>query len=138
MTTATAQPLVWHTDFDSACREAAQRDRQVLLVFSGSDWCRPCIQLAREVWDHPAFAKADAYVCVLADFPQGRRRRPSAAQAAHNEALAARYNPEGEFPLVLILDPQGQVLAQTGYRPGGAAAYLAHLRALVPPPDAQR
>ncbi|NQT92016.1 MAG: hypothetical protein HQ559_04580, partial [Lentisphaerae bacterium] len=47
-----------------------------------------------------------------------------------NEALAKKYNVSG-FPTVLLLDAKGKVLARTGYRKGGAAAYVKHIQELL-------
>ena len=46
------------------------------------------------------------------DYP--RRSSPSPAIRKQNEELKSRYNISG-FPTVLILDPNGAVLAKTGY-----------------------
>ncbi|WP_317192545.1 hypothetical protein [Flavobacterium flabelliforme] len=35
---------------------------------------------------------------------------------AENKKIAERYNKEGNFPLVLLLDPSGKVLGITGYK----------------------
>ena len=41
--------LNWGLDFEAAKVEAARKDQTVLIVFSGSDWCKPCIQLKKSV-----------------------------------------------------------------------------------------
>ncbi len=80
-----------------------------LLVFSGSDWCLPCIRLEREVFSKPEFRQftKNRLRVVKADFPQRTKLSPDLV--AKNEALAERYNPRGEFPLLLLLDAKGNV-----------------------------
>jgi hypothetical protein len=41
-----------------------------------------------------------------------------------NKKLAAQYNAEGYFPLVLLLDKTGTVLGVDGYKNISAAAYI--------------
>src|SRR3954468_23476277 len=102
----------WLVDFDAAKAEAKGNNKKILLNFSGSDWCAPCIKLKKDVFDKPEF---DAYaathlVLVRADFPRHKKNKLSDKQTAHNEALAEKYNPQGKFPLTLLLDADGKVI----------------------------
>lgn len=120
----------WLTDFDSAKKLAAEKGFPVLADFSGSDWCGWCIKLDREVFSQTAFldyAKKNL-VLFLADFPS--RAKQSDEVKRQNEELSERYGVRG-FPTVLLLDANGRVLARTGYREGGAEAYVDHLRQLA-------
>ena len=47
--------------------------------------------------------------------------------------MAEKFGIEG-FPTVLVLDADGKEMARTGYQPGGAKAYVEHLKALVGQP----
>ncbi|NJM25184.1 MAG: thioredoxin family protein [Bacteroidia bacterium] len=105
-------PSVWLTNFDGAKQEAAAEHKYILLNFSGSDWCAPCIKLKQEVFEREAFQKvADArLVLVRADFPRLKKNQLPKEQVAHNEKLAEQYNPDGKFPLTLLLDQDGKVI----------------------------
>ncbi|RZK86602.1 MAG: thioredoxin family protein, partial [Hymenobacter sp.] len=105
----------------------------VLAVFSGSDWCKPCMMLKQEVFDQPEFASfaQDKFVLARFDFPRNKKNRLDATQTKLNEDAAAQLNREGAFPAVVLLSPEGKVLARTGYRPGGATAYDAYLTQLL-------
>lgn len=132
-TVAPAQPegaIAWGTDFARAMEVAKASGRPVLVDFSGSDWCGWCIKLDEEVFSQPEFVRyaTNAFVMFQADFPQ-RKAVPEATKR-QNEELAAQYGVEG-FPTVLILAPDGKVLARTGYQPGGPAAYVAYLKNVV-------
>ena len=120
--------LNWQTDFLSAQQVARETGKSILLVFSGSDWCRPCMQFEKEVLHSEAFADFSEQQLILlrADFPRSRKRQLPPEQQAHNAELAEHYNPKGAFPLIVLLDPEGNLLDQTGYRPGGPQAYLSH------------
>lgn len=129
----TAAPAAWSTDLAAALQLAKVSNKPVLAVFSGSDWCKPCIMLKQEVFDQPEFAQyaQDKFVLARFDFPRSKKNKLPAAQTKINEQAAAQLNKEGSFPLVVLLSPEGKVLAKTGYRPGGPAAYDAYLTQLL-------
>jgi thiol-disulfide isomerase/thioredoxin len=102
----------WHNNMEEAKVIARKEHRHILLNFSGSDWCGPCIMLRKEILDAPAFQQvADtALVLVNADFPRMKKNRLPAAQQSLNDALADQYNPQGKFPFTLLLNADGKVL----------------------------
>ncbi len=126
----TAPLLAWTSDLAVAMRQAQASRKPVLAVFSGSDWCKPCMMLKQEVFDQPEFTQfaQDKLVLARFDFPRNKKNRLDAAQTKRNEDAAAKLNKEGAFPAVVLLSPEGKVLARTGYRPGGPAAYAAYLQ----------
>ena len=125
-----AKSELWPADYDAALKQAAAENKYVLVDFSGSDWCGWCIRLEKEVFSQKEFvdyAKANL-VCVLVDFPNEKPQ--SAEQKAKNKALAEKYGVEG-FPTVLILNPQGKLVKQTGYQPGGPTAYVEMIKGVI-------
>lgn len=121
------QEAVWLTDFKEA-QQLAEKEKKVMLVdFTGSDWCPWCIKLDEEVFSQKAFQKyaAENLVLVMIDFPKKKQQTP--AQKKANNELAEKYKVEG-FPTVLLLKPDGSVIVQTGYRRGGAEAYVKYLK----------
>lgn len=114
---ATSTELSWGSDFDKAKAAAASTHSTILIVFSGSDWCKPCIQLHRDLFESEAFATyaGENLKLVKADFPYRKKNRLSKEQTAHNEKLASVYNPNGEFPLAVFTDATGKVLGSFGY-----------------------
>jgi len=122
---AQAQEATWTSDLAAAMQQARSSQKPVLAVFSGSDWCKPCIMLKQEVFDTPEFSQfaQDKLVLARFDFPRSKKNKLPADQTKLNEQAAAQLNNEGAFPLVVLLSPEGKVLAKTGYRPGGATAF---------------
>jgi thioredoxin-related protein len=118
--------LEWMTDAQAAQEKAKQENKFVLLDFTGSDWCGWCMKLKREVFDQPEFAgfAEDKLVMVEVDFPH--RKVMSAAQIQANRALAKTYQVTG-YPTIIVLDQDGHLAGQTGYMPGGPAAFDAKL-----------
>lgn len=123
----------WNADLAVALQQAKASNKPVLAVFSGSDWCKPCIMLKQEVFDKPEFAQyaQDRLVLARFDFPRSKKNKLPSTQLKINEQAAAQLNQEGAFPLVVLLSPEGKVLAKTGYRPGGVTAYDAYLTQLL-------
>lgn len=123
---STAYSQNWLTDFEKAKAQAAADNKQIILVFSGSDWCVPCIKLEKEIWETQTFIDyADSnYVMLKADFPKRKKNRLPEDQQKHNEMLAEQYNNTGAFPLVVVLDAEGNVLGRTGYKGISPEAYI--------------
>ena len=92
-------PAGWVSDLGAAQARAKATNRPIVAVFSGSDWCKPCIMYEQEVFAKPefmAFAK-DKLVLAHFDFPRQKKNQPSAAQLKLNEAAAAQLNREATF-----------------------------------------
>ncbi|MBK1832935.1 thioredoxin family protein [Roseibacillus ishigakijimensis] len=124
--------LTWHTDFEKGQKAAEEAGKNLLVDFTGSDWCHWCIKLKEEVFDQEAFeAVAEDYVLVELDFPNDESL-VSPEQRKKNEELALNYSVEG-FPTVLLFDSAGRPIARTGYQQGGAEAYLKHLAEITQP-----
>ena len=115
----------WQYDFDKAKKTATAEDKPIIVVFSGSDWCAPCIKLDRNVWQSEAFKKeASNWVLVKADFPRKKANQLSKEQTEHNRKLAEKYNLEGSFPLVVIMDNNGKVIAKMGFKNVSPEEYI--------------
>jgi thioredoxin-related protein len=104
--------VTWSGDFSAAQKQAIQEHKLILINFSGSDWCGPCIRLRKEILGSSAFEgyASDHLVLVRADFPRQKKNQLSKEQVKLNEALADKYNPNGKFPYTLLVDENGKVL----------------------------
>lgn len=121
----------WNTSFEQAKVKAANENKLILLNFSGSDWCGPCIKLHKDIFDSEAFAEYAKrnLVLVNADFPRSKKNMPSKEQVKANEALAEKYNSKGVFPYTLLLDANGKVLKSwEGYPKLSAEEFIDELK----------
>jgi thiol-disulfide isomerase/thioredoxin len=120
----------WQTDFHAAQVKAKAEKKLLLVDFTGSDWCAWCKKLKNEVFNKKSFVAeaSKQFVLVELDFPH-ERKLPAKLQK-QNDKLAKKYK-VGNFPTVLILDPNGNVIASTGYRAGGPKNYCNQLTELV-------
>ena len=66
----------WLIDFEAAKKKAAAEKKDLLVDFTGSDWCGYCIKLSEEVFAHDAFKKGVADSCLLVeiDFPNDKTK----------------------------------------------------------------
>ena len=127
-----AQSQVWNTDFEKAQNTAQLKDQSILLVFSGSDWCAPCIKLEKSIFSSETFiTESEQWVLVKADFPKKKNNALSETLRLQNEKLAEKYNIEGNFPLVVILDQKGKVLGKIGYKNVTPEAYISELKSFT-------
>jgi thioredoxin-related protein len=122
----------WKSNLEEAKKEATEQNKTILLVFSGSDWCAPCIKLDKNVWQSEAFKKESqkSWILVKADFPKKKADLLSPELTANNEKLAEKYNKEGNFPLVVLLDKNGKVLGEQGYLNIAAEDYIQTIHSL--------
>jgi thioredoxin-related protein len=116
----------WQTDYTIAKEMAVSEDKPIVLVFQGSDWCAPCIKLDREVWSQQEFQQyaGSHWVMLQADFPRRSQNSLPSEQAKANAALAERYNKNGIFPFVVVMDKAGRVLGETSYQKIGPSGYI--------------
>jgi thioredoxin-related protein len=123
--------LTWLADFSQAKTEASLQHKLIVLNFSGSDWCGPCIKLKKDVFESSEFTTfSEANLILLrADFPRLKKNQLSKEQQDKNDALAEKYNPNGEFPLTVLLNQDGKVLREwKGYQ-GNKEQFMAEIKA---------
>lgn len=123
----------WKTNFELVKKEAVTQHKPILLVFSGSDWCAPCIKLDKSIWQSAEFNEYSATNLILerADFPKKKQNQLDADLKKQNEGLAQRYNKDGVFPLVVVLNSNGEVLGKTSYKNVTPNEYIALLNSFM-------
>jgi thiol:disulfide interchange protein len=97
-------PAGWSTDLEAAVQKAKKENKSVLVEFTGSDWCPPCIMMRKNVFSKPEFVEkaSENYVLVEIDVPKGNEE-----VAKKNQPIAEKYEIEG-FPTVILLDAEGK------------------------------
>ena len=122
----------WLTDFEQAKKIANEQNKNIIIVFSGSDWCAPCIKLDKNIWQSESFKNEAAkdWVLIKADFPRKKANELPKEQTEHNRKLADKYNIEGSFPLVVILDKNGKLLGKMGFKNVSPEEYIKMIHAL--------
>lgn len=129
-----AAAVTWTNSYTKALAEAKSTGKPILANCTGSDWCGWCWKLRDEVFKTPAFEKwaAERVVLLEVDFPK-RKRQPRALRV-QNQRFKAKYG-VGGFPTILFLDSSGKVLGRSGYRRGGAEAWIKNAERFLPKPS---
>jgi thiol:disulfide interchange protein len=117
-------PEGWTADLDKALETAKKENKAVLVEFTGSDWCPPCIMMKKNVFSKKEFVEAASknFILVHLDFPNGDPELKK-----KNQPLAEKYQIEG-FPTVVLLNSQGKEFTRffASEHPK-VDAFLAHL-----------
>nr|MCU0781790.1 thioredoxin family protein [Akkermansiaceae bacterium] len=90
----------WTADLDKALAQAKKENKLVLVEFTGSDWCPPCMFMREKVFSKKEFvAKAsEKFVLVEIDMPRGDQET-----AKKNEPTVRKFKVRG-FPTIVLLD----------------------------------
>ena len=121
----------WIEDFEIAKAKAQFQGKDMLVDFTGSDWCSWCWRLNEEVFDRDAFKNAapKSFVLVKLDYPRDTSKMAQEI-INQNKRLQEEY-PFPGFPTIYLMDAQGRPYAQTGYQEGGPEKYLESLRGML-------
>lgn len=118
----------WLDSVSSAEFEAKKYQLPIFLLFTGSDWCPPCIQLESRVLGSREFQDVADQRLVLAklEVPRGVGR------SADLKRLMTKHS-VGSFPTAIILSAEGKELGRlSGYSGVPAGEYLAGLAKRLP------
>lgn len=125
---------IWEPDFETAKQTSKTHHQLMLLNFSGSDWCGPCMRMRKEIFENKSFTNmADTnLVMVNADFPRNKKNQLAKNIKMQNEKLADQYNPQGKFPFTLLLDCDGKIIKTWDGLPAeNAAAFAKQIKTIV-------
>jgi len=118
---------IWEKEFAIAKSRAKNENKCIIIDFTGSDWCMWCKKLDSEVFSKEEFKKfaKEEIICYKADFPKRTKIDPGLEKI--NKGLAQQFQVQG-LPTVIILDPDCKKIGKTGYKKGGVAKYIKHLK----------
>lgn len=98
--------------FDQSLSKAQNEHKKILLFFSGSDWCAPCVKFKKfyvETDQFKSFSNENLVV-YNADFPRQKKNQLAKEIAIENGKLAEKYNSKGQFPMILLLNDKGEII----------------------------
>ncbi len=113
---ASSSKTKWVQNFEKAKHKAENNEKSILMYFTGSDWCMPCIMLKEDFFESEKFKDyKDSFVFVKVDIPRNQDLLTE-KQIEHNYSLLEKYNTSKVFPLITILSSKGDVLEKvSGY-----------------------
>jgi thioredoxin-related protein len=103
--------LNWETDLDVAFHKSKEQEKAILLNFSGSDWCIPCQKLKKGLFLNDKFTTyaSENLILVNLDFPM-KNKGENKEYTVKKDNWSEKYNPNGHFPLTILIDKNGKVL----------------------------
>jgi len=104
----------WGTDFEKALENAKLSKKHILVLFTGSDWCQPCKELKKIVFNKDMFKDfaKDNFELVVVDFPDQFKLPES--QRIQNDKLAEKFDIEG-YPTVVFLTSEGKEIKRGNF-----------------------
>ncbi|MCM4171633.1 thioredoxin family protein [Arenibacter sp. TNZ] len=127
---ANDQETTWLTDYNSAQKIAKKTNSNILMYFTGSDWCSPCKALKKDLFETEQFKEvAKDYVLLYVDLPR-KKESLSADEMKQNKELLTQWNKKGIFPLIsLVSTEEKEVATLSGYgTKGDVEKYMDFLR----------
>ena len=113
----------WLDNAELALKIARETDKDLLMLFTGSDWCPPCKKLEQEIVGQPAFLEeaTKRFVLLVFDFPEQKELLPRIKQ--QNQQWAERFGVNG-YPTLFLVDQQERPYAILGYQEVGVDGFL--------------
>ena len=115
------------SDYDAARERAKANGRHMMLFFTGSDWCKWCKRLEKEVFVKPEFLSSatNEFELVVLDFPKDKSKQTEAQRKCY-ERLFRKFKPR--FPMVAVIDACDESLIfKSGYIKGASVKWLENL-----------
>lgn len=115
----------WLRSYSEAVSLSQSSNKPIAILFTGTGWCPACMKLERTVIAHPEFIQAVAqrFVFLKAEFPDYSEQ---AVMASPYKPLLDRYK-INEFPTIVVVNANGQMLFTVRYREGGPRVYAQEL-----------
>lgn len=125
-----AQEANFFTNSDEAIEFAKAQEGKILMVFGGSDWCRPCKQFKKEILDSVDFQEATSKntAILYLDFPSKKKNKLTKSARKHNENLAAKYNTSGSFPKIILMDHEMNKIKEILYENQSSSDFISLLQ----------
>ncbi|MCH6255701.1 thioredoxin family protein [Puniceicoccaceae bacterium K14] len=103
--------FLWNNKLAVAQQKAEKYDLPILALFTGPDWCPPCIQLENEVFTDNRFKRFVEQRFIPLKVALYRNSYQQPAEKAQYEELSSRYGNRG-VPAFYILSKEGDQIAK--------------------------
>lgn len=101
-----AQEVEMVTSFETAKERADKERKDILIILTGSEWCKPCKKMDKEVITHPLFQKyvKENLIVYLVDLPTHLVINSDVYKNYEN--LKSRYGTSA-LPSLILTDKSG-------------------------------
>ncbi|NWK56404.1 DUF953 domain-containing protein [Verrucomicrobiaceae bacterium N1E253] len=114
----------WMTNVDDALAKAKTDKKPVMVEFTGSDWCPPCIMMDKKVFSKKSFVSkaSEKFILVKIDIPRADKEL-----SKKNQKVLKKYKVQG-VPTVVLFDEEGKEFNRfTASQYPDVSKFLAHL-----------
>ncbi len=107
--------LNWEASFENALKRSKKEKKPVLIYFTGSDWCGPCITLDKNLFHTEKFKKMAEkdLILYMANVPNNKDL-VTPEQKKVNDKLRRKYK-QKSFPTLVMINHKGKMI---GYKKG--------------------
>lgn len=100
----------WMTNLDSALKLAETKKKPVMVEFTGTKWCPPCIMMEDKVFKKSAFTReaSKKFILVKIDIP-----KPGDSSARKYQDIMRKYRVSG-VPTILLFGEDGREFSRFG------------------------
>ncbi len=132
------QQINYIENWQQASETAKVENKNILIVLTASEWCRPCIKMKRKVFENKEFTDYvyENLVVFLIELRSGEKTKSSRAKAhiSYNDSvyqmyrkLAAKYNAH-RLPSLILVDSKGSKIRNIKGSTSSVKNVLAELR----------
>jgi len=132
-----ADVAVWHGDYPTALQEAKTEGKDLMIVFTGTDWIDICGKFYQDILGQPAFMEAVAPHFTLLKLEYPKSGKLPKEEAAQKSFLRAVYQAKG-FPTVVLTDVEARPFGVNGFQPLPPAEYAAQILGIAEAHQARR
>lgn len=115
----------WVVSFQEAKEKAAKEGKDILIEFTGSDWCPPCKALKAKVLDTEVFKTKtpEKFILLKVDNPRDKSMQSDEEKAQYPK-MAGEFKVSG-VPTIILADASGRPYSKTvGYSGAEADQYV--------------
>ncbi|HZL34335.1 MAG TPA: thioredoxin family protein [Tepidisphaeraceae bacterium] len=126
----------WIDDYRKSQAISQQQDRYILLAFTSAagEWSK---RMEQEIFYTPQFGKYARKNLVTVKLDYTNAATQPVTLQTQNKTLAEMYNIRG-FPTVIVLNPQGRIVATARYMKGGPGPFMKELQTAIANDQEQR
>ena len=129
--TNAVQSQNWDSSISSAIKNASQKNKKILLYFTVDNQCENCTKLEQNIFNSDVFIAFanENYILVKIKFDYNSSVNLSEEEVQKNLLIVEKYNKDGFFPLVVLLNKEAKKLGNIDvYKNETPNQYIAFLR----------
>ncbi|MEZ6093374.1 MAG: thioredoxin family protein [Pirellulaceae bacterium] len=110
-------------DVAAALVDAKENNKDLLVLFTGSDWCPPCKKWEAEVFSQAEFldTASTSFALIKLDFPNEIKQKDELKE--RNREWQERFGITG-YPTVVVMDVEQRPIGFVAYLEGGPQPFL--------------